>query len=147
MAPLNGIELATAPDSKPPIWEEGWFELKSDASDIDTTEDPAKALEKEGRSDATEDGAEKALDATGGSTGRPLADSDADLAKLPAGRPKAMNSASPTLLEVAESSVTANNIEVVVMAVKLTDVALPSLYRDPTCTIVPSLKVKVPAVI
>jgi hypothetical protein len=82
-----------------------------------------------------------------GSIGTLLAESDAELAKLLAGRPKAMNSASPTLLDVAVSSVTVNSIEVVVMLVKLTDVALPSLNRDPTCTTVPSLKVKVPAVI
>ena len=53
---------------------------------------------------------------------------------------------SPTLPVLAETEVTVNRRLVVVLAGKVTVVAEPSLFRDGTFTVLPSLKVNVPPV-
>ena len=53
---------------------------------------------------------------------------------------------SPTLPVVAETDVTVNRMLVVVLAGKVIVVAEPSLFRDGTFTVLPSLKVSVPPV-
>jgi hypothetical protein len=117
-------------------------ELESTAEDEGSTELNEKMLESEKTLDA------EMMELVGMGRGVLLArEEKADEETLPAGRPNAMNSARPTFQEEAETPVMVKRIELVVMAVKLTDVALPSLNNGPTWTTVPSLNWRVPLVI